>query len=125
MISFSFSRNAIYSSFPRKIRTKAEKAEKANREMEKAIREKEKAIEEREKAKKRARHEAAVPGYWKYQNSAGYHSVLSLYVKGELEQFMHESSCCSGCSGSGTSMAKVVSVNRIENLGLWQKYQTQ
>eukprot|EP00802_Teleaulax_amphioxeia_P020330 Tamp_20608.p1 GENE.Tamp_20608~~Tamp_20608.p1 ORF type:complete len:317 (+),score=46.09 Tamp_20608:2-952(+) len=103
----------------------AEKAEKANREMEKANREKEKAIEEREKAKKRARHEAAVPGYWKYQNSAGYHLVLSLYVKGELEQFMHESSCCSGCSGSGTSMAKVVSVKRIENLGLWQKYQTQ
>jgi hypothetical protein len=110
-------------------RTAQRNEEQARLALEKQLKEQEDQVKtlqvelSQRKACPLGRHGAPVPGYWKCQNSAGYQRVPSLFVKGALEQFMRESSVC--CSGSGTSMAKVVSVERIENFGLWQKYQTQ
>jgi hypothetical protein len=57
-----------------------------------------------------------VPPYWK--NKTGIHFVATNFVRDALQKFMVESSCC-----PATKQTRVVSVERVENESLWQRYQ--
>jgi hypothetical protein len=97
-----------------------QKLDEKKRDEEAKLASERKKIEDRKKELEKRERQASkglqVPPYWK--NKTGINFVATKFVRDALQKFMVESSCC-----STTKQTQVVSVERVENELLWQKYQ--